>query len=77
MNNELKNIPEWFKANKLSLNISKTKYAFFHANRPLGLPKLIITNTNIERKPVIKFLGVLLDEAISWNYHINAIKSKI
>ena len=30
VNNELKNIHEWFKANKLSLNISKTKYSFFH-----------------------------------------------
>ena len=31
VNNELKNIHEWwFKANKLSHNISKTKYSFFH-----------------------------------------------
>ena len=32
VNNELKNIHEWFKVNKLSLNISKTKDEFFQAN---------------------------------------------
>ena len=30
VNQELINIQEWFKANKLSLNTSKTKYIFFH-----------------------------------------------
>ena len=29
-NNELVNIKEWFTANKLSLNVEKTKYSFFH-----------------------------------------------
>ena len=30
MNNELAKINEWFKANKLSLNIKKTKFTLFH-----------------------------------------------
>ena len=43
VNKELNYINEWFKANKLSLNISKTKYTFFHPQRkndeiPLKLP---------------------------------------
>ena len=33
VNKELNYINEWFKANKLSLNISKTKYTFFHPRR--------------------------------------------
>ena len=64
VNNELKNIHEWFKANKLSLNIKKTKFSLFHPsqksdNLPLILPKLIINNNIISREPVNKFLGVL------------------
>ena len=82
VNNELTNIHEWFKSNKLSLNFKKTKYSFFHPahksdNLPLQLPKRFINNTPIERQPQIKFLGVLLDENITWKYHINTIKSKI
>ena len=31
MNIELKNVLEWFKANKLSLNAKKTSYSLFHS----------------------------------------------
>ena len=30
VNNELVNIKDWFTANKLSLNVEKRKYSFFH-----------------------------------------------
>ena len=30
MNRELTNVSNWFNANKLSLNVKKTKYSFFH-----------------------------------------------
>ena len=33
MNEELRKVENWFKANKLSLNISKTKYSLFHSTR--------------------------------------------
>ena len=33
VNMELERIREWFKANKLSLNIKKTNYTLFHKNR--------------------------------------------
>ena len=44
---------------------------------PLRLPKLEINGINIEREKVTKFLGVLLDENLSWKEHINSIKTKI
>ena len=70
VNNELDKIGEWFKANKLSLNVKKTKYTFFQKNSikddiPLKLPALKIANREIERTNAIKFLGILLDENIS------------
>ena len=60
VNNELDKIGEWFKANKLSLNVKKTKYTFFHKNSikddiPLKLPELKIANREIERTNAIKF----------------------
>ena len=33
VNMELERIREWFKANKLSLNIKKTNYTLLHQNR--------------------------------------------
>ena len=32
VNSELKKISQWFKANKLSTSIKKTKFTFFHKN---------------------------------------------
>ena len=79
-NGELKKIGEWFKANKLSLNNRKTKYTLFHKksskdNLPLKLAALKIDN-NIERKTAIKFLGVMLDENMSWEEHIRTVETK-
>ena len=82
VNEELKKLVIWFTSNKLSLNIKKTKYTFFHKNSvkdkiPLKLPDLHIFDKTIERTSSIKFLGVMLDENITWSNHINIIEKKI
>ena len=82
MNSELSNISEWFKANRLSLNVSKTKYTLFHppskaSTLPLVLPKITIQGKDIARDQVTKFLGVYLDENISWKSHIANITQKV
>ena len=81
VNEELKKLVIWFTSNKLSLNIKKTKYTFFHKNSvkdniPLKLPDLHIFDKTIERTSSIKFLGVMLDENITWSNHINIIEKK-
>ena len=53
-NLQLEIINQWFISNKLSLNVSKTKYSFFHKPRkrddiPLLLPKLNVNNSDIKR----------------------------
>ena len=70
VNEEFKKIEEWFRSNKLSLNVNKTKYTlFFKRTRrddlPLKLPKLALNNIEINRGNSIKFLGVLLDENLT------------
>ena len=82
VNNELMKINEWFKANKLSLNVEKTKYSLFHKsnqqdNIPLKLPNLVINGHKIEKVNTIRFLGVILDENLSWKFHIKYIENKI
>ena len=64
MNKELRKVANWFKANKLSLNISKTKYSLFHSTRkrkdiPNILPPLHIDNVPVKRELFTKILGVL------------------
>ncbi|XP_065683663.1 uncharacterized protein LOC136096407 [Hydra vulgaris] len=52
MNNELEKILEWFRANKLSINSSKTKFSLFHPSFKKKevqsfFPKLFIENKEI------------------------------
>ena len=42
---------------------------------PLKWPTLKIGNKVIT--PSIKFLGVMLDENVSWRYHIKAVENKL
>ena len=44
---------------------------------PLLLPKLLINDKKVERVESIKFLGVLLDEHLSWTEHIRYTKNKV
>ena len=71
VNDELIKINEWFSANKLSLNVGKTKFSLLHKSGekysiPFHLPTLRINNHDIERVNTMKFLGVLLDDNLSW-----------
>ena len=82
VNEELMNINDWFMANKLSLNVGKTKYSLFHKpsrvdDLLLQQPKLSINNQEIKRISYTKFLGVLLDENISCNKHLKYTENKI
>ena len=82
VNEELMNINDWLMANKLSLNVWKTKYSLFHKpsrvdDLPLKLPKLSINNQEIKEHPIQNFLGVLLNENLSWKEYLKYTENKI
>ena len=78
INEELSKICDWLGANKLSLNIVKTKYMLYHSiNKRVIYQKLKINNNNIDRITQFNFLGVILHECMSWKQHIEHIRLKI
>ena len=79
VNSELQLLSTWLKSNKLSLNTTKSYYAVFHRARMKlhDSIKLKIDNTNIKEVQCIKYLGVILDNKLSWIQHISYVKSKI
>ena len=81
-NKELVNIQDWFTSYRLSLNAGKTKYSLFYKpskkdHIPIPLPKLMINNYEIKIEESIKFLGVLLDQHLTWKEHIKLAGNKI
>ena len=80
MNGELLKIVDWLDCNRLSLNVSKTHFILFRSQgicKPALSEPLIIKNESIKQEYKIKFLGVIMDEKLSWCDHIQYIKNKI
>ena len=68
------------RANRLSLNISKTNYILFGNRRKCRADtkfKICIDGNTIERVTFTKFLGVYIDEDLNWKYHTAQISKKI
>ncbi len=74
------NISNWFKSNKLSLNVQKTKYISFTSYKD-KLPKIGSLQVNqeiaIPETESIKYLGIILDQNLKWNLHVKHVTQKI
>ena len=66
---------EWFNANKLLLNLTKTVMINFWPNSTTTRIKL-----NEQTIPLVsntKFLGVFLDDTLNWKHHIANLHNKL
>ena len=62
----------------MSLNINNTLFHKKSAKNEIsGIPDLKIGSKNIEKASSIKFLGVMLDEHLSWNDDIKTVESNL
>ena len=69
---------DWFRANKLSLNILKTVVMKFWLTNKNNSLYVDIADVKIPIVQVTKFLlGVYLDEELNWKYHANQVYNKI
>ena len=81
INLEINKVYYWLSLNKLSLNSNKSKFMIFHYPQkklqPRDIPHIQINGFSIERVTEFDFLGLTLDESLSWKNHINKISNKI
>ena len=75
LNEELDKVNEWFRANLLSLNISKTSYIIFGNKKNVDV-HIRFGSTEINRVDQTKFLGVIISSNLKWNKHIEVVHSK-
>ena len=82
-NTELKILENWLLANKLSLSIGidkETKFSFFTTNKNEqkdNLPNLKLLNQNLPQTDYVKYLGVLLDDCLTFKNHISKLCDKL
>ena len=76
---DLKLLVNWLNANLISLNSTKTELLMFQPKRKLTNfdIKIKILGHRIFPSNAVKYLGLLIDNNLSWNHHINHICSKL
>ena len=81
LNNDLENIHQWLLANKLTLNKDKTEYMIAGSRQRItkieGDPEVKLGNCNIKRVKETKTLGVIIDDQLKWNAHIDNVVTKV
>ena len=79
VNTELNNLTDWFRAIKLSVNIEKSNFMIFRPRQKrqtLDI-RICLSNQEIHQVKESVFLGVVLDEHLTWIPHINNITRKV
>ena len=77
INKDLAHLFDWLCANRLSLNTKKTEFILFRPNGKHELIKLRLNQTTIRESPKISYLGILLDNKLSWKFHISELCKKL
>jgi len=78
VNLELYTTDQWLRANKLSLNNNKTNFMLVTSRKhnPASF-EVIINYHNISPEDNLRYLGVLLDNKLSWKPHVQRVKTQL
>ena len=82
INTDLKGIQVFSDANNLTLNVKKCKFIIIGSASKLKilkgmhLPPICINNKTLKRETEVENLGVLFDERMTWEKHINKTVAK-
>ena len=78
LNFDIGKITEWLNTNRLSLNVKKTKLLLFHSKKKqVANFSIKVTCCSIEPVSHVKYLGVHIDNNLSWDYHIKCLSNKL
>ena len=79
LNQELVKVSHWLIANKLSLNVKKSNTLLFRTRNESNSPKinLNLNGVPIEEKQNAKYLGLIVDNKLSYENHVKHVKCKL
>ena len=78
LNNELIKFSNWIRCNQLTINVSKTFYMVScGANINLDNISIKIDNIVLSKVNQIKFLGVTIDEKLTWKTHLLSLCTRL
>ena len=80
MSSELEKIYHWLTVNRLSLDLTKTKFMIFHLRQKdfsSLVPKLVINDIPIGKVDNLSFLVVCFDRNLKWDGNIQFLATKL
>ena len=80
INYDLKKLTDWLNGNRISLNTDKTEFVIFRKPRKkinFNNVKIKLNGKRLSPSSHIKYLGILIDENLSWNFHITELCKKL
>ena len=79
LNEELVHVSNWLIANKLSLNVGKSNLLIFRHKNNNSIPALNIkiNGLAVDEKDHAKYLGILIDNKLTFIHHIQHVNSKL
>ena len=77
LNEDLHSLGNWLKFKKLKLNTSKTKYLIISSRVNVDNICVSIDGETIDRVREIKYLGVIIDDNLTFKSHIDNVIKKI
>ena len=79
VNNGLHAFSKWFQTNKLALNVKKSHFMIFagRMNYNLDSVKVYIDGEEMIKVTSTRFLGILIDEKLTWKEHISFVCNKV
>ena len=79
INFELKNIVHWLRANKISLNTKKTEIVLFRSQKTIIKKNMNfrISGQKINIMKETKYLGMIMDEHLTFKNHMDTVKLKL
>ena len=77
ISDDLQHVKEWLISNCLTLNVMKTHYIIFSTREVPNNIRITIGQNTLERKKSGKFLGVILDEKLTFKEHLASITTKV
>ena len=78
-NAELRKVSKWFSENKLTLNVSKSKYMIIRRGyrKSDNIFSLKFNGKKMEQCSTYKYLGLHIDEKLNWKNHVKYLCEKL
>ena len=77
INNELDEVNKWILSDKIRISAEKTRYNLFSCRNIAYLPPISIGNSMMERSVSLKFLGIMVDEHLTFKNHVHYVSNKL